>query len=198
MGEDAFENMAGLRLVEAIDRSDLDYIDRMIRNDRGNDLINAPVTGVKMSGSSSALAYAIRFGSLNTAQGLVDRGAAIDGKRWDGLRVEPPIHDVMKHTFLDPKDFLDFFKRNGADFQIRDSYGHTPLGAACRLDEEDLADALVDYGAHFHPGETESLTTDWDTDQFLIDELEARMDETSLLAHEPKAVKPKRKMDPGL
>ncbi len=101
---------------------------------------------------TSVLEVACEQANLNQVQALLDQGAPINGKA--GSYSAAPLHFAVKHDIK----VLKFLIARGAQVDITDRNGSTPLSYACYYNNNEAAQALLDAGANPNVARTDGIT----------------------------------------
>ena len=97
------------------------------------------------------LAYAVRFGHMNSVETLIGQGATIETKTTLGT----PLCIACKHGYL---EIVELLLNHGAAVDRTVDSVHSPLITAVRWANEDVANLLIDAGANLELRDTEGRT----------------------------------------
>ena len=100
-----------------------------------------PISDINMKGRDgrTLLIHSALYKRLGVAKWLVEKGAAIDEKDMQGLSA---LHCAV---ISNVPDIAEYLIKQGADINIRDNFGNTPLMKAGL--NVDMIKLLLDYGA---------------------------------------------------
>ena len=102
------------------------------------------------------LSSAVSNNRIDVATWLLEMGADINAGSRSGTTSLHTLASPMESTAASPREWLDFFLSYGADLDVQNEMGHTPLIYAALSDKRhDVLVALVEAGADYNIGDNE-------------------------------------------
>ncbi len=100
------------------------------------------------SEGDTPLSYALKSNKINALEGLIGIGVDLNSTNSSG---QAPLHvAITNKTELEEGNSADFITKliaAGADIDVKDSYGYTPLARAVSKNELKIAKQLIESGA---------------------------------------------------
>lgn len=133
-GGDAPDEML---LFEAVERGDLESIQRLLEKGVSPDAMDPT--------NDTPLMTAVREGQIEAARLLLERGAWVDS-----VDVDDRFSTLTLAVVRNDAPMVRLLLSHGAQTQVLDEYGFTPLGRAVEGGRVEIVRMLVDHGANPH------------------------------------------------
>ncbi|MEP0873739.1 ankyrin repeat domain-containing protein [Trichocoleus desertorum AS-A10] len=171
-------------LCEAIKARNADPVKNYLDQGGNPNAIDASSTDLDGPTSVSLLGCAAWYGNREVAQMLLNRGAKINGTRWDRDQKSPPLtlallaidRDKTIVSSRQNREVAELLVVRGADVNVKNRFGVTPLHAIAMwhyrenaADRRAIAELLIAKGAEVNSKRSGNLINRFICDRYAVD-----------------------------